>query len=127
MLAAHPIAVSPGCSGRRRAAGSAGRRGSQLGEHRGLPLERLPDVGFQLDIGLAATGRMVDAREQLQAMRVEREGLGSTWATTECVFGSRSRYEPVAAPRLRPVLMLARRHVQHLDGGMDGSADSSSR
>jgi hypothetical protein len=30
------------------------------------------DVGFQLDIGLAGAGRMVDAREQLQAMRVER-------------------------------------------------------
>src|SRR5262249_51247209 len=30
------------------------------------------DVGFQLDIGLAGAGRVVDAREQLQAMRVER-------------------------------------------------------
>ena len=30
------------------------------------------DVGFQLDIGLAGAGRMVDTREQLQAMRVER-------------------------------------------------------
>src|SRR4029453_4584191 len=107
---------------------SAGRRGGQLGEHRGLPLERLlvavegiavgqlagvevadmrpvvvlpdqhsqrqldadagvglhqggadahlaedqQDVGFQLDIGLPGAGRMVDAREQLQPMRVER-------------------------------------------------------
>jgi hypothetical protein len=112
----------------RAAERSAGRRGGQLGEHRGLPLERLlvavegiavgqlagvevadmrpvgvlpdqhsqrqldadagvglhqggadahvaedqQDVGFQLDIGLASAGRMVDAREQLQAMRVER-------------------------------------------------------
>jgi hypothetical protein len=30
------------------------------------------NVGLQLDIGLAGAGCMVDAREQLQAMRVER-------------------------------------------------------
>jgi hypothetical protein len=43
---------------------------------RGVPTLTLPkiqqDVGIQLDIGLAGAGRMVDAREQLQAMRVER-------------------------------------------------------
>jgi hypothetical protein len=30
------------------------------------------DVGFQFDFGFAAAGRMIDACEQLRAMRVQR-------------------------------------------------------
>jgi hypothetical protein len=37
----------------------------------GLPKDQ-QDVGFQLDTGFAGAGRMVDAREQLQAVRVKR-------------------------------------------------------
>jgi hypothetical protein len=49
--------------------------GARVGLHEGADArvaEDQQDVGVQLDVGLARAGRMVDAREQLQAVRVER-------------------------------------------------------
>jgi hypothetical protein len=66
-----PIGVLPDQHSQRQLDADAG-----VGLHQGGADARVAedqqDVGFQLDIGLAGAGCMVDAREQLQAMRVER-------------------------------------------------------
>ena len=66
-----PVGVLPDQHSQRQLDADAG-----VGLHQGGADARVAedqqDVGFQLDIGLAGAGRMVDAREQLQAMRVER-------------------------------------------------------
>ena len=66
-----PVGVLPDQHAQRQVDADAG-----VGLHQGRADARVAedqqDVGFQLDIGLASARRMVDAREQLQAMRVER-------------------------------------------------------
>lgn len=66
-----PIGVLPDQHSQRQLDADAG-----VGMHQGGADARVAedqqDVGFQLNIGLAGAGRMVDAREQLQTMRVKR-------------------------------------------------------
>ena len=66
-----PVGVLPDQHSQRQLDADAG-----VGLHQGGADARVAedqqDVGFQLDIGLAGAGRMVDVREQLQAMRAER-------------------------------------------------------
>jgi hypothetical protein len=66
-----PVGVLPDEHSQRQLDANAG-----VGLHQGGADARVAedqqDVGVQLDIGLAGAGRMLDAREHLQAMRVER-------------------------------------------------------
>jgi hypothetical protein len=66
-----PVGVLPDQHSQRQLDADAG-----VGLHQGGTDSRVAedqhDVGVQLDIGLAGAGRMVNAREQLQSMRVER-------------------------------------------------------
>jgi hypothetical protein len=81
-----PVGVLPDQHSQRQIDPDAG-----IGLHHGGADARVAedqqDVGFQFDIGLAGTGGMVDAREQLQAMRVERL-LRSTRAESRNQEGS---------------------------------------
>jgi hypothetical protein len=61
-----PVGVLPDQRSQRQLDADAGV-GLHQGEADAHIAEDQQDVGFQLDIGLAGAGRMVDAREQLQA------------------------------------------------------------
>ena len=66
-----PVVVLPDQHSERQLDADAG-----VGLHQGGADARVAedqqDVGLKVDTGLAGAGRMVDSREQLQAMRVER-------------------------------------------------------